>query len=311
VKITVNTADSYNRRYSSPSLATGPSGKILLAYDHYLGAGNDLDPSSVEMIESEDGRTWGSEAVIDPSGVNPSVVTSNGRILVFYGKRFSNCDLRIVVNSEGKTNQVTPDGAGYVQLAHDHATILRDGRIALPIASVSDITPPRISPYLGWILISPTWSGLGPFFGGSLGPDEPAVVERTDGTLDFYSRSVDGYVYRNGSPLLSLPAPDAPFNIRKVGNVLLAVINQLPNDGIYKRGKLTVFISSDEGENWHESFVLENDPRYSFSGPAILGHDGYVIFSYWTRLDSTIDRTGTGLIDLRVALVPSSVLGII
>lgn len=110
IKLTVRTADSTNRRYSAPSLATRPDGRIALAYDKYGVKADDTDPSEIDVTVSEDGREWDAPIKI-ADGTNPNLVVKDGALLVFYDQRHSNQDLRVVAQVNGITSNVTPPRA--------------------------------------------------------------------------------------------------------------------------------------------------------------------------------------------------------
>lgn len=139
-----------------------------------------------------------------------------------------------------------------------------------------------------------TWRPSGPMT-ALTGCIQPAVVERTDGSLVAYLRtgaggdslwqstSADGG--ETWSPCVKTiwPNPNAGIDLIRCrdGRWVLA-FNPLTQG----RGKLSLALSTNEGESWTET-VVEDEPVQEFSYPALLqANDGRVHLLYTYKRES-------------------------
>jgi len=163
-------------------------------------------------------------------------------------------------------------------------TTLASGRIVLPLYSDTwSAALMALSDDDG-----ATWRAGDPMIG--FGNIQPAVVERTDGTLVAYMRengplqrirtaeSTDGGVSWGPVGVCELPNPGSGVDaLRLAGGRWLLVYN----DTTEGRGSLAVALSDDEGRTWPHRRHLERDEAGSFHYPAVTqGRDGTIHLVY-------------------------------
>lgn len=169
-------------------------------------------------------------------------------------------------------------------------TILRDGRIVLPLYSDGfDFSLMMLSDDDGesWHVSAPLIS-----FGGV----QPSVVEKTDGTLTAYMRdngpaptrvmrsvSTDRGESWSAPEKMEIPNPGSGLEVirLKSGRWLMVC-----NDTEHGRHRLAVISSDDEGERWPRTAYLENDDDAPIKG-------GYGYPSIIQRTDDSIWITYT------------------
>jgi predicted neuraminidase len=172
-------------------------------------------------------------------------------------------------------------------MTRTHPLRLPSGRILLPLYSDGFNA--------GLMAISDdegeTWRASGPIVG--LGPIQPTIARKSDGTLVAYLRDSGGPPQRvlqstsmddgeTWSPATdtSLPNPGSSLEMLVVqdGRWML-VYNDLEQD----RRRLVLAASSDEGATWKTVQVLDHDPqgRHSFSYPSMIqSRDGSLHITY-------------------------------
>ena len=109
-------------------------------------------------------------------------------------------------------------------------------------------------------------------------------------------RTRDGFIYKTiydfekkrwSNPVsIDIPNPNSRLSLEKIGNLLICCCNPLGlnkenlthdprklsdiDDGFWgKRDKLSIFVSNDQGNTWHEEIVLENNSDKEYSYPWI------------------------------------------
>lgn len=115
--------------------------------------------------------------------------------------------------------------------------------------------------------------------------DEHMILERRDGSLAMYIRTIYGigvsYSYDQGKTWTDgedskLGGPDSRFFIGRLKSGRVLLINHYKN---YKRSHLTAMLSEDDGKTWPYKLLL--DERTSVSYPdATEAEDGFIYVAY-------------------------------
>ncbi|MEA3365454.1 MAG: sialidase family protein, partial [Candidatus Hydrogenedentes bacterium] len=174
-----------------------------------------------------------------------------------------------------------------------HPFTLDNGRILLPLYSDGfNVSLVAISDDDG-----ETWRASAPMVG--LGPIQPTLVQKDNGTLAAYlrdsgdvpNRVMISFSQDNGetwSPATDTELPNPGSSLEAIelesGNWLMILIN----DADEGRHRLSAFLSDDEGATWKWRRILEPGPLggNSFSYPSVLqGQDGAIHMTYSARTD--------------------------
>jgi predicted neuraminidase len=166
-------------------------------------------------------------------------------------------------------------------------TVLRSGRILLPLYSDTfSVSLMAISDDDG-----ATWFASRPLAG--FGNIQPAVLERTNGTVVAYMRengpidrirvaeSTDRGMTWGPVGATEFPNPGSGLDAVKLKNGHWVIVY---NDTLKGRSSLAVSISDDEGKSWKWTRHLEKQNEGEFHYPAIIqGRDGtvHVVYSYF------------------------------
>lgn len=162
-----------------------------------------------------------------------------------------------------------------------------------------DLLCPSSTEHAGWRVhfertpdLGRTWEILGPVNDGrEIGAIQPSILFHPNGVLQALGRTTRGRVFQIWSEdggktwgpmsLTALPNPNAGTDALTLrdGRHLL-VYNHTPRG----RSPLNVAVSSD-GRQWQAALVLENEPGFEFSYPAVIQtSDGLVHITYtWKR----------------------------
>ena len=305
---------------------------ILFVYSKF--SGNDWhDECSADIAaftSYDEGETWVDERIIfahDEGARNfmcPSLIRMNngdvGLVYLRKAKANVNCVPYIARSTdEGKTfsepQRILEDQENYYVFENDHAVVLRNGRIILPMnlhSKVIDGEMQIIEHGLKCVFASDddgeTWSEIAerqdiPFADKSeTGLQETTVYEQEDGILRAFSRTDLGFQFEcfsedNGetwtepSPNRFFSSPDAPLLMKRAGEFTLAVFNPIPNyttrpnaDGnVWGRTPLVCAVSEDDGKTFSldRIFALEDEPNNGYCYPAIIEGKDYFLVSYY------------------------------
>ncbi len=288
-----------NPRNSEGDIIELKDGRLCLIYTRFTGGSGDHAAADlVRRISEDGGRTWSDDSIVvqHPGGLNVMSVSllrlRNGRIALFYLRKTSKEDCRPVMclsTDETETwsgpSVCIADEVGYYVLNNDRAVQLSTGRLILPVAWHQGPGKPRdtagvIMCYLSdddgviWRRSKDSFKGYGPD-GQRIILQEPGVVELKDGRLMMFIRTDAGSQYicysRDGGESWSkaqpsnLISPLSPASIKRIPwtGDLLCVWND--HSGIHgypagRRTPLCAAVSSDEGNTWSKSRILEGNP---------------------------------------------------
>ncbi len=305
---------------------------ILFVYSRFTG--NDWHDECAADIAAftsyDEGETWVDERIIlvhDEGARNfmcPSLIRMNngdvGLIYLRKAKENVNCVPYIVRSSdEGKTffepQRILEDTENYYVFENDHAVVLRNGRIILPMNIHSELVNGEmkiVEHGMKCIFASDddgaTWREIAerqdtPFPDKSnTGLQETTVYEQSDGILRAFSRTDLGFQFEcfsddNGetwtapSPNRFFSAPDSPLLMKRVDKFTIAVYNPVPNyttrpnaDGnVWGRTPLVCAVSEDDGKtfSYDRVYALEDDPDNGYCYPAIIEGEDYFLVAYY------------------------------
>lgn len=300
-----------NPRNSEGSFAALRDGRILFAYSHFTGRGDDNDPATIMgRFSSNGGRTWTSTdtpIVTNEGGMNVMSVSllrlADGRIALFYVRKNSIDDCHPYLRystDEGKTWSepiLCIRDPGYFVLNNDRVIQLRSGRLVLPVALHRTRdgkfgSRGKVMVYLSddagrtWrrsksVLECPT--------DDRAGFQEPGVVELKDHRLMMFIRTELGSQYlsysKDGGETWgeaqpsSVRSPLAPASIKRIPSTgdLLLVWN---DTSTRRRTPLTLAISKDDGKTWVHPRNLLASPGGWYCYTAIFFHRNRVLLAF-------------------------------
>lgn len=172
-------------------------------------------------------------------------------------------------------------------MPRNHLITLKSGRILLPLYSDGfNVSLMALSDDLG-----ETWQASQPLVG--LGPIQPSVVEKKDGTLVAYCRDSGGPPNRvmislshdQGTTWSAardsfIPNPGSSLEVIVLSDGDWVMVY---NDTEEKRNRLSLALSDDEGSTWKKPRVIAYDPRKKgrYSYPSLIQtRDGLVHVTY-------------------------------
>ena len=321
------------------------NGNILFAYSCFSGETwyDDCTADIAGIISADEGETWTSKRILlkhDDDARNlmcPSLLRlPDGRIgLIYLRKSKNNINAVPFIaysDDEGETFsspvKIIDDDNNYFVIENDHAVVLRNGRIILPVNLHSDIindTYEIIEHGKKCIFASDdngkTWSEITvrqdiPFSNISeTGLQETCVYEQNDGILRAFSRTDMAFQYEcfsedNGKtwtvpePNRFFSSPDSPLLMKRAGIYTLAVFNPTPNyttrdcENSWGRTPLVCAVSKDDGKTFSLIHFLETDPENGYCYPAIFDGGNYVLISYYHSDNSGTPLTATKIIKI-------------
>ena len=293
-------------------------GRLMLVYSRFAtGATADDSPAEICRRYSADmGLTWTADEVLIPNDAMNLMSVSllrlrSGEILLAYGRRRSNGDLRFYARfskDEGKTwggdATITPDKA-YQVINNARIIQLKSGRLVAPVALCRGETWQKDYFFFDMTYTSDddgrTWKTSGQKLtvpGCSYGADEPGVVELNDGRVLMLIRTNLGKIWRSFSrdggvswlkpEPTELDSPSSPATITRIpttGDLLLVWNNAKPsqdNAGV-PRSPLTTAISTDDGKTWSHLRNLEDaaDGNYCYTSVTFVKEQA--ILTYYER----------------------------
>ena len=284
--------------YRIPSVIVAPKGTLLAFCEGRKGGRGDAGDIDLVLKRSTDGgKTWGPLQVVwndaDNTCGNPCPVidAKTGTILLLLTHNFGTDTEAKIVNGTGKGSRTvwltrsTDDGATWSEPAEITKSVkkpawswyatgpgvgiqLKTGRLLVPCDSKSDGGKVRESHVIVSDDAGKTWK-----LGGVVGPlcNECQAVELADGRVMLNMRTYRGNNRRlvsfsdDGGDTFSKPIADDAL----IEPVCQASILKAPgerggllfsNPSSFKREKMTVKTSRDDGKTWTESVVLHSGP---------------------------------------------------
>jgi len=292
--------DAQFARNSEADLVELSDGRLLLGFGRMVGSTHDNAACSLwKCLSSDGGKTWSEPAVMirPPKGVanvmevNFRRLKDGGLSLVYLEKRHDGVmPVFRLSRDEGETWSDPVDmvparaaARAYIIANGGHLVELKDGRLILPVASVS-LFAVTVSDDGGrtWRLLPEEPKDqmcIKLPSGKEATVAEPALVELKDGRLMTLVRTQVGAHYRayssdRGETWSSfepspLKAPAATPNLARLSDGrLVAVWNELAGGEIVRtmfpwhygwRKPLTLALSDDEGESWYGRIDLETE----------------------------------------------------
>jgi len=284
--------DAYNH---TSSIVVMPDGGLLVAW----GAGSRELASDTRIVLARRGAgdgQWGEPVVVADKPDQPDAncvlfADDGGRVHLMHSEMFEQqfCTSYVVeqTSDDGGQTWSSPRAAlpAACTLLRNKPIVLRDGRWLLP-AYVE-------ATYESQFFVSAdrgaTWLPLtAPLATVPFGNLQPAVVQRSDGTLLALMRSAAGagYTWQAGSigglawwiePRTDLPNPGSGLDMIRLssGHFVIAF-----DDSATERTPLSVAESVDEGRTWSVARVIEGGAG-QFSYPSLAeGADGMIHCTY-------------------------------
>lgn len=333
-----------NPRNGEGTFLRRKDGAILYAYSRYTGDSNgDHAAADIAGILSlDEGETWSDPFLIlahDKASSNymcPSLLRmGNGDIGLVYLRKYPadetcSVDKRVFgmildtvcfVRSadEGQTwsepVSCTTDTA-YDVIENDHAVILRNGRILIPInrhsvwennTKTSGIIRPTGIGRMFFVASDDdghSWYPLSDIYEitnapySNTGLQETAVYEEVSGRLRAFSRTDQlcqyecfsedyGKTWSDNHPIPFFSSAISPLNIRKAAGYTLAVFNPAPLyttrslGTLWGRTPFVLAVSEDDGKTFPRLYFLEDDPNNAYCYPAIFDGGDYILVGYY------------------------------
>lgn len=317
-------------------------GSIMYAFISYVG-GNWADecPADIAAVVScDEGESWSEPRTLlwhDAQSRNlmcPTLLRlPNGDIgMVLIRKQGYSCIPHFSVSKDEGRTFSTPvpciDSERYYVVENDHAIMLRNGRILVPMNRHERLKE-RFCSYgtmcmlasddmgQSWQMLSDHVTSPYPKEITRTGLQETAVYEQTDGSIRAISRtdlgcqwecrSEDGGVtWSDPVPNRFFSGPDAPLLIKDVGPYTVAVFCPMPNfttrvdDRTWGRTPIVCAVSEDKGKSFPRVFYLEDDLSNGYAYPAIFDGGEYMLVAYYHSddLDGVLRSTRMLKIDL-------------
>lgn len=313
-----------NPRNSEGDFITLKDGRILFVYSHYTGtsANDHAHAYLAGRYSSDKGKTWTGEDVkiVEQEGIMNVMSVSllrlqSGEIALFYLRKNSESDcipLLRISKDEAMTwsnpEECITDKDGYFVLNNNRVIQLKDGRLLLAVSlhkSPGDSLVSNVGRI--WSYYSDdngrNWkSGREVANPESIVTQEPGVIELKNGEILMYLRTMSGVQYfsyskdrgETWSPVekSNIQSPCSPASITRIPSTgdLLLIWNDNGTD--QKRSPFNIAYSEDDGKNWINRQIIEENPDGSFCYPAIhyIGKEILISYFDWSTRGSTIIR---------------------
>ncbi len=317
---TVYEATETNPRWSEGSILPLRNGRLLFAITRFVGVADAAHADIVARESSDGGRTWGDIRLLQENIGQRNVMSvtlrrldparvADGPIGMFYLVKNGDTDLNVFLRASEDEGQTfgTPipvtDRTGYHVLNNDRVTLLRGGRLLVPVSATSDQS--RENHYRSFCFFSDDgghhWQvGRGKVDLPKRGAMEPEVIELTDGGVLMIVRSQLGRIYAAHSSDAGEtwsapepwgpPAPEAPSTLRRIpatGDLVLVWNNHVDPAHHHsgQRTPLSIAVSTDEGQSWSPPRNLESDPEETYAYTSLTFFKDRMLLSYYVEHD--------------------------
>jgi Neuraminidase (sialidase) len=319
-----------NPRNSEGSFLPLTDGRLLFVYTRFTGGAGDNATAALAARHSADGgHTWSDRDTIvvrhDEAGMNvmsASLVRLPAAIGLVYLRKNSRADCRPylrVSKDEGATwgsPTLCCPAAGYFVVNNDRVVRLTSGRLVMPAARHAGDGDKWSARATAVCLLSDDGGGTWHQGRGEVevpapsktGMQEPAVVERKDGSLMLFARTDQGCQMRSDSNdggetwtaarPTAIKSPVSPCSVKRIpktGDLLLvwndhARIDPARRD---RRTPLAVAISRDDGETWEKTKVIEDAPDgwFCYTAIAFVGDRGVLAYCAGDKQIGRLSRT--------------------
>ena len=293
-------------------------GRLLMVYGEFAGPGDAASATLQGVFSADRGRTWQGKRLVQENFGGRNVMSvsllrrSDGDILLLFLRKdeeHARCTPFIRRSrDEGETwsdpAPVTEVGPVYYVVNNGRLVELQDGRLLIP----ADVM--KAGETLGDVVFrsddgGESWTATPPhpFLPESnTGPQEPGVIELTDGRIMMWCRCDLGQIYRCYSEdraetfgpwgPMGLKAPCSPATIKRLPSTgdLMCIFNNHETPPEYwaqGRSPLTAAVSTDEGGTWRVAGDLEPDrtQSYCYTSVTFIGK-GEVLLTYYLGTDS-------------------------
>lgn len=314
-------ATERNPRYSEGSVLVLKDGRLLYATTEFEGSGSDFAKARIIAVTSSDqGKSWSAPRVLQENIGKQNVMSVTLRRLtaqadapigLFYLVKNSFTDLQVELRVSADEGATFGDAVrvttqpGYHVLNNDRVTLLKSGRLVVPVASTADVQ--REDRFVCSCMLSDdqgrTWHRSRDTLAyAKRGAMEPEVIELKNGRLLMHvrtqlghiavSESGDGGETWNALVPWNVRAPESPATLRRVpatGELLLVWNNTFREgkDHGGKRTPLTAAVSTDEGRTWHHLRDLETDPTHTYAYTSITFDRDRVLLTYYVHDEKT------------------------
>ena len=327
-----------NPRNGEGAIVVLRGGRLLMAWTHFTGGGQDHSEAEIWARTSDDGgQTWDAPYLLQGNVGACNVMsvgflrTHSGELLFgFLVKNHPSEDCRYYVRhsrDEGETwgapVLATPE-EGYFVVNNDRLLQTRDGRLLVPAAKAVDARYHCLSTCFASDDGGHTWARRTPYLdlpGGPVGLQEPGLVECADGSLWMYMRADRGCIYASRSldggdswsppeptPLIAPVAPASAARLPGSDQILILYNDRrgVPyrpdrSTAFHHRTPLAAAVSSDGGRSWHDCGVVEGDRSRSYCYTSIAFHGEDTLLTYYVGVAG-----GPNLLDMKLTIVPTA-----
>jgi predicted neuraminidase len=305
-------------------------GRLLFAYGHFSGLGDDDRASIVKRYSADAGRTWSEPEVLIPADEALQNVMSvsflrlqSGGLLLFYLRKDSPSRCQAWVRrsddegaSWGEAICCTPDEEYHV-IVNNSALQLGDGRVVLPYEVCAQVWVAEEHVEAATAISDDdgiSWTHSNRVYAPQRGAMEARVMALSEGELRMFMRTDQGRIYQADSadrggawgPAVAsdIESPQAPFALTPIpqtGDWLLiwnpcADFSAPSHQGW--RTPLRCAISRDHGQTWQHRKDLEPDTTKAYCYVSVTFVADTVVLSYY------VGSRQMQLEGLRVARVP-------
>ncbi len=289
--------DAYNHTSSITALADG---SLLTAWT--AGQRELAEDTRIVLARKPNGGSWENPVTVADTPNKPDAncvlyLDDRGRLQLLHSSMFANtfCTstvMRQTSDDAGASwSAETPAIPAVCVLLRNKPIVLNDGRWLLP----AYIEATYQSQFFFSLDRGATWlPNSAPILTLPYGNLQPAVIQRTDGSLFALARSAAGAGFtwqgssHDGVAWLmqsrdDIPNPGSGLDMLKLSSGHLVVAF---NDSATERTPLVVSVSADEGQTWSAPRIIEDGPPQLSYPSLVEGPDGLIHCTYSYRLEA-------------------------